>query len=289
MDFSENQALLAAQRNEITEHYVYKALARRVKNSENRAVLEQIAQDELRHARLWAELTGVHLGPRHGSVLWYGLMSRLFGLTFAVKLMERGEADAQENYAVLAKSVRDAEGVAEDESRHEQQLLGMLDEERLRYVGSVVLGLTDALVELTGALAGFTLALAGTRLIAMVGLITGIAAAMSMAASEYLSTKAEESHGRTPVKAAAYTGSTYLLTVMLLIAPYLLVSQTLVALGVTLGAAMVLVLIFTYYMAVTKDLPFWSRFGEMAGLTLGVAAASFFIGYAVRLFFGIDA
>lgn len=288
MDFSQNQALLTAQRNEVTEHYVYKNLARRQKDPQNRALLERIAEDELRHAKLWAELTGVHLGPRHAAVLRYRLMARIFGLTFAVKLMERGEADAQANYGVLAAYVPEAEGVAEDEDKHEQQLLGMLDEERLRYVGSVVLGLTDALVELTGALAGFTLALANTQLIAMVGMITGIAAAMSMAASEYLSTKAEEGHDRTPVKAAVYTGSTYLLTVILLIVPYLLASHALVALGITLSIAMVLVLCFTYYMAVTKDLPFWGRFGEMAGLTLGVATASFFIGYGVRVFFGID-
>ena len=46
----------------------------------------------------------------------------------------------------------------------------MLDEERLRYIGSVVLGLNDALIELTGALAGLTLALQNTQLNLLLGL-----------------------------------------------------------------------------------------------------------------------
>ncbi len=114
-----------------------------------------------------------------------------------------------------------AKQVMDDEDAHEQQILALLDEEHLRYTGSMVLGLNDALVELTGALAGFTLALQDTRLIALTGSITGIAAALSMAASEYLSTKAE-GMGKDPLKAALYTGIAYILTVLLLIAPYLL-------------------------------------------------------------------
>ena len=56
----------------------------------------------------------------------------------------------------------------------------------------MVLGLNDALVEFTGALAGYTFALQNTLLVAMTGLITGVAASLSMATSEYLSTKSEE-------------------------------------------------------------------------------------------------
>ncbi len=282
-------ALMAAQQNEITEHYVYMGLARRQKNPANRAVLERIAQDERRHADFWASLTGVDVKPRRLAIWWYLLGARVFGLTFAVKLMERGEETAQRNYKQLAGSIDEATTIAQDESEHEKQLLAMLDEERLRYVGSVVLGLSDALVELTGALAGLTLALAETRLIAMVGLITGIAAAMSMAASEYLSTKAESGEGKKPGRASAYTGTTYIATVMLLILPYLVAANPIVALALTLGTALILILAFTYYVSVAKDLPLWSRFAEMAGLTVAVAAASFVIGYGVRIFFGIDA
>jgi VIT1/CCC1 family predicted Fe2+/Mn2+ transporter len=86
-----------------------------------------------------------------------------------------------------------------------QKLISLIDEERLKYVSSMVLGLNDALVELTGALTGLTLALQNPRLIAIVGFITGIAASMSMAASEYLSTKQEDTE-KNPLKASVYTG-----------------------------------------------------------------------------------
>ena len=40
------------------------------------------------------------------------------------------------------------------EEEHERELIALIDEERLRDMGSVVLGLNDALVEFTGMLAG---------------------------------------------------------------------------------------------------------------------------------------
>jgi len=177
--------------------------------------------------------------------------------------------------------------MAADENEHEQELIGLIDEERLQYTGSVVLGLNDALVELTGALAGFTLALQNTRLIALTGAITGIAAALSMASSEYLSTKAEET-GKHPVKASVYTGAAYIFTVLVLIAPYLIFENYFLCLAITLGLGLVIIASFNYYIAVAKDLSFRKRFLEMAGLSLGVAAVSFLVGFLLRRVTGIE-
>ena len=88
----------------------------------------------------------------------------------------------------------------------------------------MVLGLNDALVELTGALAGLMLALQNVKLISLSGLITGIAASLSIAASEYLSTRSEDI-GKHPVSAAIYIGIAYIITVTLLILPYLLLTN----------------------------------------------------------------
>ena len=49
-----------------------------------------------------------------------------------------------------------------------------------------------------------------------------------------------------------------------------------------------MILAFSYYLSVARDLPFWRRFLEMAGLSLGVAALSFGIGYLLRQFIGVD-
>ena len=166
---------------EITEHHIYLQLAARQRDAGNRAVLERIAADELQHAKLWQRYTGETVAPDWSRVRRHVWICRLLGLTFGTKLMERGEDRALRAYGKLPASIGETEAIRRDEDAHEQALLNMIDEERLHYIGSVVLGLNDALVELTGALAGLTLALQNTRLIAMTGCITGIAAAFSMA------------------------------------------------------------------------------------------------------------
>ncbi|MDD5706288.1 MAG: VIT1/CCC1 transporter family protein [Kiritimatiellae bacterium] len=281
-------ALLGFQRSEITEHHIYLRLASLQRDAQNRAVIERIAADEKRHAEHWRRHTGQDVEPDWGKVRRYVWISRLLGFTFGAKLMERGEDRAQAAYGRLPSEIAEAAAIQHEEGEHERALLDMLDEERLRYVGSIVLGLNDALVELTGALAGLTLALQNTRLIAMTGCIMGIAAALSMAASEYLSTKAEGKDPH-PVKAALYTGTTYVLTVVLLILPYLLLSSFLAALACTLAIAVAIIAAFNFYIAVAKDQRFRSRFIEMAGLSLSVTAISFLVGLALRMLTGGDA
>ena len=287
MDATTRQAILTAQRNEISEHLIYQGLARATRDPHNAQVLQRIAEEELAHYRFWRQYSEQDVKPMRAKVRWYTLLARVLGLTFSIKLMERGEEQAQAAYATIAQAVPAAEAIVHDEDRHEQQLIALLDEERLRYVGSMVLGLNDALVELTGALAGFTLAMQNTRLIGMAGLITGIAASLSMAASEYLSTRSEES-GQDPVKASLYTGIAYVLTVVLLILPFFLLQSYLLALGWTLGNAVLVILLFTYYVAVARDLSFKRRFLEMAAISLGVALLSFIIGYLVGEALHID-
>jgi len=281
------QKLLTYQKIEITEHQIYLRLAQATKSTENRQVLETIAGDELRHYQDWMKYTGQEVSPDRFTVWKYTLIGRILGLTFGLKLMERGEEKAQANYAELKTAIPEIEKWIQDEDEHEQALIGMLDEELLHYAGSVVLGLNDALVELTGALAGLTLALQNTKLIALSGLITGIAAALSMALSEYLSTRSEKT-AKQPMKSAVYTGIAYIITVALLILPYLLIANYYVDLAITLSTAVLIIAAFNYYISVAKDEPFRRRFLEMAGLSLGVAAFSFVIGYFIRQFLGID-
>ncbi len=279
--------LVKAQAIEITEYHAYSRLAQRVRDAENAALLTRIAEDEKRHAEFWAGYTGQAPKPRRFKLFLYSAVARILGLTFGLKLMERGEERAQINYERVLQAVPEGRPVYEDEERHEKELLDLLRDERLSYMGSVVLGLNDALVELTGALAGLTLALGRTSLIAIVGLITGIAASLSMAASEYLSQKSE-GRASTALKSALYTGVAYIGTVILLVLPYLLLDAVFAALALTLALAMVIIAAFTFYISVARDLPFGRRFAEMALLSLGVAAFSFAVGIVIRSVFGVD-
>jgi len=279
--------LLTFQQNEITEHHIYTKLAETTSLAENRRILKQIAADELRHYQEWIKYTHQEVKPDKLKVWLYYWISRIFGLTFGLKLMERGEEKAQDSYEHLRPWIAEVDAIIHDEDKHEEALLELLDEERLRYVGSIVLGLNDALVELTGALAGLTLALQNTQLIALSGAITGIAAALSMAASEYLSTKSEET-SKEPFKASVYTGLAYILTVLVLIAPYLFLQNYYLCLAWVLTAAVLIIALFNYYISVVKDEPFRKRFLGMAGVSLGVAGLSFLIGYVARIVLDVE-
>lgn len=279
--------VLDFQRTEITEYEIYSRLAKKIKSKDNARVLEKIAQDELRHYNEWKGHSGRDVRPDWVKVWWYYGISRLFGYTFGIKLMEQGEQEAQQKYSLVASVIPDATRLQHEEDVHEEQLIEMLSEERLEYAGSIVLGLNDALVELTGALAGLTLALQDVKLIALSGLITGIAASMSMAASEYLSTRSENTD-KHPVRAAIYTGIAYIVTVILLVLPYLLFENYILDLAITLTIAVLIIAVFNYYISIAKGEPFRARFLEMAGLSLGVALISFVIGFFIRQWLGIE-
>jgi len=243
--------VLRAQKNELTEHLIYMKLAALVKNKEQSEILTRISNEESNHYEVFKGITQEDCLPDGLKIFAYVFISRVFGLNFGLKLMENGEDLAQDAYDRLKEISPQMEAIIKDEEKHESELIDLINEERLKYVSSIVLGLNDALVELTGALAGFTLALQNTKLIAIIGLITGIAASMSMAASEYLSTKHEETD-KTPLKACIYTGITYVGTVLFLILPYLFFKNIFICLSITVTNALLLILIFTFYTSVAK-------------------------------------
>ena len=276
------------QQGELTESVIYEKIAKFAKGDENKATLRRLSEEEKGHYQIWKKYTGLEMKPEMGKVLKYTLIARILGFTFAVKLMERGEEAAQEEYAILAEEVEESKAIRKQEEEHEAALLGMLDEERLQYVGSMVLGLNDALVELTGSLAGFVFALQNNRLIALSGLIVGISATFSMASSEFLAARSE---GRSDaLKSCSYTGIAYLLTVVALIAPYLLLPAGMYIPALICMLAVVILIIagFTYYTSVAQDEPFKSRFLEMAVISISVAVVSFIVGILAKRFLGVD-
>ena len=276
------------QQNELTESVVYKKLAEFAKGDENKKVLVRLSNEEKAHYEMWKQYTGIEMKPDKLKVFKFVLIARVLGFTFAVKLMETGEEKAQTEYEVLTQEVEESASIKAQEEEHEEALLNMLDEERLHYVGSMVLGMNDALVELTGSLAGFTFAMQNTKLIALSGLIIGISATFSMASSEFLSARSE---GRTDaIKSCLYTGVAYLITVVLLIAPYLMLdnSQFMLALLFMIITVVLIIAGFTYYISVAQGQAFRPRFLEMTTISVSVAVLSFFVGVAAKYFLGVE-
>ncbi len=257
------------------------------------AVEEDTAQHhvftELRHNKE-CSINILHRGSTVASgvdftrVTLYCRLFRLLGSTFVLRQISSCENRVERT----AESLNVPSEIAENSRRNREIIGSLAAREPMSYMGSVVLGLNDALVEFTGALAGFTLALGESRLVALAGGITGIAAAMSMAASEYLSTRSERPCEKCPIKAAAHTGVTYALTVMVLLVPYFIFSRTGIALSLMLCMALAIIALFNWYYAVVRCESFCRRFLEMTVVSLGIAAISFVIGYMLKLFTGID-
>jgi VIT1/CCC1 family predicted Fe2+/Mn2+ transporter len=276
---------------ERTEMEVYRRLANREKKAENKNLLQKISIQENNHYNLLKEKTGEDVDYSKFRVYFHVITSIFLGLTFSLKLMEKTEQNAAQEYRDLGY-----DDIAEEEDEHEKELLSLLEEDALNYLSSIILGLSDALVELTGALAGLTFAFQELRVVALAGLVTGISASFSMAASEFLATK-EENSNRSPIKAALFTGSAYIITVFLLVTPYLLLTDNseiifglephIQALIITFINGLLIIALFNFYVSVAQDKSFNRRFIEMVIILLIVTIISFLIGLILRESFGL--
>lgn len=274
------------QKDEITSSLLYEMLANKSKDEHNKEIFLKLSRQEKSHSIFLAKHTKKEIEPNRFLIFIYSLFVSILGHTFVLKLMEHSEGDAQINYEPH-NHIDGINSIIKEEDSHETQLFDMLNEKRLNYMGSIVLGLNDALVELTGVLAGFTLALNNSQLIALSGSITGIAAALSMASSEYLSRKSDGETTGEAAQASLYTGLAYLLTVVILILPFLVLSNVYISLVLTIFFAMLIIAIFNFYYSVVKDESFKHRFTEMAVISFGVALVSFGIGYLLNKFIGV--
>lgn len=275
------QKILIVQRSEMTEHVFYKKVAAKQKKQANKNLLNHIAEVELNHYNFWKKFSNQDTKPNIFKIYFYYFIVFLFGITFGVRLMEKKHKKIKLLYLELSQEIEGIDYIIDDENNHEKMHIDEIDEERLKYISSIVLGLNDALVEFTGAIAGLTFALSNTKLVALSGMIAGISASLSMASSEYLSTKQNANH-RYALVSATYTGVTYLLAVLLMILPYLVFSNILYSLFTMLIIVVVIIFMFNYYIAIAKELSFKKRFSEMIVISLGVATLSFLMGLVVR-------
>ncbi len=280
--------ILNQQRNELTEHIIYTKLANSSKNPHNKKILLEIGKDELKHHNFWQSITKQKVKPKRIKIIYYTFISKIFGLAFGLKLMESGEENAQEFYEKLIPKYPQVKEIVKEEEKHEKSLVRILEDEKLNYAGSIVLGLNDALVELTGTLTGLSMAFQSTLSIGISGLIMGIAASLSMAASGFLSSQENNSKELSAKKSAIYTGFAYIITVLLLTAPYFLFDSVKYALITMLLLTLVIISSYTFYISVAKEVSFKERFIQMTLISLGVTLISFSVGFLIKNIFGIN-
>ena len=200
-------------------------------------------------------------------------------MIFTLRLFEKRERKSHIKYAKYNKEIPIITEVVTEEKKHEEKLDNILKDKKLLYASSIILGLNDALIEMSGAIAGFTFAVENTREIAIVSLIMGVAASLSMAASEFLSARADDHEN--PLKSALYTFITYSVVVALLILPYLLLEKY-VALGVMIGLVLLIIFTFNVYLSIAKKESLIKNFLTMALIAICVSLVSFSIGILIN-------
>lgn len=276
------------QQDEMTAYVLYTRIANRQKNQQNKEVLLDFANEEKGHALFFEKYSGEKVKPHRFKVFWYSMLTFIFGYTFSIKTMQKNEEFTINDYKDMEPLIPDIRKIFHETEKYESILVDMIDEERLMYVGAMVLGLNDALVELTGTIAGLTFALKNTRLVALSGIVTGISATLSMAASNFLAENAEGN--KDAIKSSVYTGVAYLITVVLMVLPYLIFPNEmyLYAFLMMLTIVITIIFIFNYYISVAKSQSFKKNFFTMAIISLSVALIAFVIGIIAKQLLGVD-
>lgn len=282
------QKALKQQQSEINDHTIYKALALHQDNEKNKEVFEKIAKDEKAHYEFWVRITNQQIEAQKLVVWWYIILVKIFGTSFALKSLEKRESGAEEFYKELFEIYPESKKIYKQEVEHEFELIDMLNDKKLLYAGAIVLGMNDALVELTGTLSGIALAFDKSLTVGLTGLIMGIAASLSMAGSAYFEAKENPSEDINPLVYSLYTGVSYILTTTILVVPFFIFEVMSYSLIMMFISAFLAIISYNFYISVAKDLSFSKRVIQMSAITFGVALISFGIGYVVKYYFGIE-
>lgn len=280
--------LIKAQKNEITESIIYDKLSKIIKTENEKQIFKDLSLSELWHYNLWKSYTQTDVEPNNLKVWYFVFITRFLWLSFGIKLMENWEWTSQVNYKELINEIPEMSDVIKAEEEHEAKLIWLINDNKLKYLSSIVLWLNDALVEITWALAWLSMTLQNPKIVWISGLIIGISAAISMASSEYLSSKSEENDEISPKKAAVYTWIAYIFTVIALVLPFLFNLGIYLALALSLGTAILIIALFNYYISVAKNESFKARFLEMAWISIWVAIFSFLLWLVVNNVFWIS-
>lgn len=276
--------------DEYIDYSVYKELAKREKNEDRRKLLEKLSEQEYRHFKFWKKYVPEFKEHARWHVFLMVLIRKFFGLTFTLKFLERHESKVIEEYKEFAKNLppdekSELEEIIADEVSHEKSFMNQIDEGVVKYMSFIVLGLADAIVEISGVHAGFLGVTDSTLIAGVAGLVVGFAAAISMAAAAYL--QAKHDIERSATLSAIATGIAYIGAVSLLASPYFFTHNMIIAFTVSTILAILLTAGFTYYGAVVFDRKFAWEFVESVILIMATAFGAFLFGEALGSIFGI--
>lgn len=268
------------------DYLIYQALERSEPVPEFKKILASLIQQEYEDYTFWVQFsTQKNFSVSRFAILGFKFLRKICGLTFTAKFLEGRESAMVQRYCAYLKTVDPnlkptLEKIIAHEQEHERKFIAQIKEERLQFLGNIVLGLNDGLIELSGALTGFSFAFTQPLWVAFSGVIVGFAAALSMAASAYMQARHEV--GKPPVRAALYTGVAYLAVVLLLVAPFFIFSRLTFALPAMFSLIFLIIIGLSFYSAVLRERSFVRQVVEMTMFSVGVASVAFVLGILAR-------
>ncbi|MEM3833064.1 MAG: VIT1/CCC1 family protein [Thermoprotei archaeon] len=288
-DITKNKPLLYCK-DEFIDYLVYKELSKREKNEERRKLLEKLSEQEYKHYKFWKKYAPEYKEQTAWYIILMILMRKIFGLTFTLKFLERHEEKVIDEYKKFAEELpandkNEFEEIINDEISHEKAFMGQINEGVVKYMSFIVLGLADAIVEISGVHAGFLGVTDSTLIAGIAGLVVGFAAAISMAAAAYL--QAKHDIEKSAIISAIATGLAYIGAVSLLASPYFVTHNMIIAFTVSTLLAILLTAGFTYYGAVVFERKFAREFIESVILIMATAFGAFLFGGLLGNIFGI--
>ncbi len=278
--------------HEFTDAKLYERLSKTVSSASPFAgVLMQLSATEHRHCEFWKKYAPEE-EPKMDrlKLYWILLLRRVLGLTFASRFLDRHESSVVKEYRALAGLIPEADKAAfeemvADEQEHEKEFAQKIESSAIRYISFVVLGLADALVEITGIHAGSLGIYNVTEYAGLAGVTAGAAASLAMASAAFA--QAKQGFQGSAKLSAVYTGISYFITAIILAAPYFLTPSMIYALGTSLFLAVVILALISYYSTVISGKPFLRDFLEMLLIMFGVTVALYLFGHFIRVSTGI--
>ncbi|MDA4126972.1 MAG: VIT1/CCC1 family protein [Thaumarchaeota archaeon] len=278
----------ARMSEEFSDHALYDRLAKTVqKDSPFADVLKQLSATELEHYEFWRKyVPGKEPRLAKLKLYWVLFLRRFFGLTFATRYLDRHEGDVVKEYGSVAHLIPVSDKNAfdqmvADEKEHENAFAQKIESSTISYISFVVLGLADALVEISGIHAGSLGFYDRTEIAGLAGVIAGAAASMAMASAAFA--QAKQGFKGSARLSAAYTGVSYFITAIVLATPYFLTTNMIYALSSSLSLAVLILVLTTYYSTVIQSRPFSRDFLEILAILFGATIVLYAFGSLVRV------
>ncbi|MEM1772653.1 MAG: hypothetical protein QXQ71_02370 [Desulfurococcaceae archaeon] len=277
-------------REEYKAYLIYSFIAKNpFVPKKTRDIFDKASKDEYEHYKFWRSISGECTSGFFIVKQWiYVMILWLFGITVVLKLMESSEKHAQIDYKELVESDLRVEGINKiinDEEKHEEMFVENINEGRIRYLSSIALGITDALIELTGIYTGSLGAFANSLSAGLIGLIAGISASISMGVASY--TQAKHAGLLKPAVSALYTMIAYFIVALLLALPYFIFTYVLFGFAIMIAICVLIVAYMSFYVSVLHEKNYVKELLENTGLILGIAFALYIIGSVIRQFIGL--